>query len=101
VEAADAYLRQFWGEDYDFNAENYQLEDVFEGRYHGRGEDFTEEMRGFLDQIITTGPEELRGCVVVTERLAELLQMLMDKYTFSGVDHAWTKLCYYYQHIGA
>ena len=101
VEAADAYLRQFWGEDYDFNAENYQLEDVFEGRYHGRGEDFTEEMRGFLDQIITSGPEELRGCVVVTERLAELLQMLMDKYTFSGVDHAWTKLCYYYQHIGA
>ena len=25
VEAADAYLRQFWGEDYDANAESYQL----------------------------------------------------------------------------
>lgn len=100
MEAADAYLRQFWGEDYDFHAESYQLQDIYEGRYHGRREDFTEEMRGYLNQIITTGPEELRGCVPVTERLAELLQMLMDKYTFSGVDHSWTKLCYYYQHIG-
>ena len=100
VEATDAYLRQYWGEDYDTNAESYQLADVFEGRYHGRGEDYTQEMRSYLDQMITTGPEELRGCVVVTERLAELLQLLMDKYTFSGVDHSWTKLCYYYQHIG-
>ncbi len=100
VEATDAYLRQFWGEDYDANAESYQLQDIYEGRYHGRGEDYTEEMRSFLDQIITGGPEEQIGCVVVTERLAELLQLLMDKYTFSGVDHSWTKLCYYYQHIG-
>ena len=30
----------------------------------------------------------------------ENLQMLMDKYTFSGVDHSWTKLCYYYDYIG-
>lgn len=100
VEKADEYLRQYWGEDYDANAESYQLQDVYEGRYHGRGEDLTEEMRGFLDQMITSGPAEQRGCVVVTERLAEILQLLMDKYTFSGVDHSWTKLCYYYQHIG-
>ena len=100
VEATDAYLRQYWGEDYDASAEAYRLEDVYEGRYHGSGEDLTEEMEAYLDQIITTGPEELRGCVVVTERLAEILQMLMDKYTFSGVDHSWTKLCYYYQHMG-
>jgi len=100
TEAADAYLRQFWGEDYDTNAESYQLADVFEGRYHGRGEDYTQEMQSYLDQMITSGPEEQIGCVVVTERLAELLQLLMDKYTFSGVDHSWTKLCYYYQHIG-
>ena len=100
IEATDAYLRQYWGEDYDSYAEIYQLQDVYEGHYHGAGEDLTEEMRAFLDDVITTGPEELQGCVVVTERLAEILQMLMDKYTFSGVDHAWTKLCYYYQHIG-
>lgn len=100
VEATDAWLRQYWGEDYEHNAENYQLKDIYEGRYHGRGEDHTEEMRAYLDQMITSGPQERIGCVVVTERLAELLQLLMDKYTFSGVDHAWTKLCYYYQHIG-
>ena len=100
IEKTDAYLRESWGEDYDFNAEQYFLEDVYEGRYHGRGEDLTEEMRSYLDQIITSGPAERIGCVVVTERLAEILQMLMDKYTFENVDHSWTKLCYYYQHIG-
>ena len=100
AEATDAYLREYWGEEYDTYAEIYQVEDVYAGRYHGRGEDMTEEMRGFLDQIITSGKPEQMGCVVVTERLAEILQMLMDKYTFSGVDHSWTKLCYYYQHIG-
>ena len=100
IEKTDAYLREYWGADYDFNAEQYFLEDVYEGRYHGRGEDLTEEMRGYLDDIITGGKKEQIGCVVVTERLAEILQMLMDKYTFENVDHAWTKLCYYYQHIG-
>ena len=100
IEKTDAYLREYWGADYDFNAEQYFLEDVYEGRYHGRGEDLTEEMRGYLDDIITSGKKEQIGCVVVTERLAEILQMLMDKYTFENVDHAWTKLCYYYQHIG-
>ena len=100
IEKTDTYLREYWGEDYDANTDLYQLEDVYEGRYHGRGEDLTEEMRGYLDQIITRGPEERIGCVAVTERLAEILQMLMDKYTFENVDHSWTKLCYYYQHIG-
>lgn len=100
TEAADAYLHEQWGEDYDTYAENYQLEDVYEGRYHGKGEDLTEEMRAYLNDIITTGSEEKQGCVVVTQRLAEILQMVMDKYTFSNVDHSWTKLCYYYDHLG-
>ena len=100
VDAADAYLHEQWGEDYDAYAETYQLDDVYEGRYHGRGEDLTEEIRGYLDDIITTGPEETHGCVVVTERLAEILQLVMDKYTFQNVDHSWTKLCYYYDYLG-
>lgn len=100
VEATDAYLREQWGEDYDATAELYQLEDVYAGRYHGEGGDLTEEMRTYLDDMITTGKEECRGCVVVTERLGEILQMLMDKYTFKNVDHSWTKLCYYYDHLG-
>lgn len=97
---ADAYLRQYWGEDYDANAEEYHLEEVFAGIYHGRGEDYTAEIRTYLDKMITTGPKELHGCVPVDARLAELLQMLMDKYTFAGVDHSWTKVCYYYEHLG-
>lgn len=100
TEKADAYLREQWGEDYDTLAEQYQLEDVYEGRYHGKGDDLTEEIRAYLDKIITTGPEERRGCVPVDERLGEILQMLMDKYTFSNVDHSWTKMCYYYDHLG-
>jgi hypothetical protein len=100
VEATDKHLRELWGEEYEANAAEYQLEDVYAGRYHGKGEDYTEEMRGYLDQMITKGGEELKGCVVVTERLAQLLQMLMDKYTFKDVDHSWIKLCYYYDYLG-
>ena len=100
VAATDKYLHDLWGEDYDANAQLYQVQDVYEGIFHGEGEDLTEEMRTYVDQIITTGSEEKIGCVVMTERLAELLQMLMDKYTFAGVDHSWTKLCYYYDNIG-
>lgn len=100
TEAADEYLRDLWGADYDANAKIYQLKDVFAGRCHGQGEDCTAQMEAFLDDIITTGPAERRGCVVVTRELAELLQLLMDKFTFSGVDHSWTKLCYYYDHLG-
>ena len=97
---ADEYLREYWGEEYEQNAEEYQLEDVFAGIYHGTGKDYTAEMQTYVNQMITSGAEELRGCVPMTERLAELLQMLMDKYTFENVDHAWTKLCYYYDYLG-
>ena len=100
TEAADAYLREYWGEDYDAYAESYQLEDVFAGRYHGRGEDLTDDISAYLDKIITTGSAEKQGCVPVDAELAEILQKLMDKYTFSGVDHSWTKMCYYYDHLG-
>ncbi len=100
VQKADEYLRTLWGAEYDSYAEHYQLEDVYAGKYHGRGEDYTDEMEAFLDDMITRGPVEQRGCVVVTEELAELLQLLMDKFTFKNVDHSWTKLCYYYDHLG-
>ena len=98
--ATDAYLQELWGEDYSAYAEAYRLEDVYEGIYHGRGEDLTEEMRSYLSKIITAGSPEKQGCVPVDTRLAEILQLLMDKYTFSGVEHSWTKLCYYYDHLG-
>lgn len=100
VEQTDDYFREFWGEDYDTYAEIYQIEDIYAGIYHGEGPDLTEEMRGYLAKIITTGSPETHGCVMVDARLAEILQLLMDKYTFSGVEHSWTKLCYYYDHLG-
>ena len=28
-----------------------------------------------------------------------LLQQLMEKYTFQGVENSWLKLCYYYDHL--
>ena len=76
------------------------LDDVLAGKYHGKGEDLSEEISTYLDKIITSGGEEIQGCVAVDERLAELLQLLMDKYTFENVDNSWTKVCYYYDYLG-
>lgn len=100
VEATDAYLHELWGEDYDSYAELYQVDDVFAGRYHGEGEDLTDEISAYLDKIITSGSKEIQGCVVVDEQLAELLQKIMDKYTFEDVDDSWIKMCYYYDYLG-
>lgn len=100
VEKTDEFLKNLWGEDYEANAELYKIKDVFKGRYHGTGEDMTDEISAYIDDIITSGSAERRGCVVVTEELAELLQMLMSKFTFENVDQAWLKLCYYYDYLG-
>ena len=100
VEATDAYLREMWGDEYDGYAEIYQLEDVYAGRYHGEGEDLTAQISAYLDKIITSGPKELQGCVVVDQALAEILQKIMDKYTFENVDDSWIKMCYYYNYLG-
>ena len=101
VAATEQYLREMWGEDYDHYAEAYQLADVFAGRYHGTGEDYTAQIRTYLGKMLNEGAHpERAGCVVVTKELAEILQMLMDKYTFKGVENSWLKLCYYYENLG-
>ena len=96
-------LKEIWGEQFDELAEIYQLDEVLEGKTHGTGEDLTAAATAYLDQLIGASAEhpELEGCVAVDEALAELLQALMDKYTFHGVDFSWAKVCYYYQHLGA
>lgn len=99
AEKTKEYLKKLWGEDYDANCDLYQLDDVLDGVYHGEGEDFTEEIKTYLDKIDKSGTEK-DGCVVVDERLAEILQHLMNKYTFEDVEHSWLKLCYYYDHLG-
>ena len=52
------------------------------------------------DSAITEYPLEMRGCVEVNAELAGVLQKLMDKYTFVGVEKSWVKLCYYYETLG-
>ena len=96
-------LREIWGEQFDDLAEIYQLDEVLAGKTHGRGQDLTADITAYLEKKIPASEDhpELEGCVPVDARLAELLQALMDKYTFAGVDFSWAKLCYYYQHLGA
>ncbi len=98
-EATIKYLKEYWGADYEFYFEEYKVNDVLAGRYHGEGKDLTNEIKKYISQIDTSNTER-QGCVVVTKELAEILQQLMDKYTFKGVDHSWTKVCYYYDHLG-
>ncbi len=99
VEKTTEYLEKLWGEDFDENAEIYQIDDVFEGRYHGDGDDLTDDIKVYAGKIDRSGSER-DGCVEVDERLAEILQQLMDKYTFEDVENSWLKVCYYYDYLG-
>ncbi len=100
VDATIAALKEYWGEEYEANAEAYMVEDVLAGRYHGDGEDLTEEIKQYIAKEDASGNVEREGCVVVDERLAEILQQLMDKYTFDDVENSWLKVCYYYDYLG-
>lgn len=100
VDAMLAYLKELWEDSYSEYYETYQIEDVLAGRYHGSGEDLTEVMRTYARQIDTSSHTERNGCVVATKELTDILQQLMDKYTFRGVENSWTKLCYYYDYLG-
>jgi hypothetical protein len=79
----------------------YQMDDVQNGIFHGKVDDYTDEILSYVEKMDngSTNPER-QGCVVVDKQLADILQVLMDKYTFKGVDHSWTKLCYYYRYLG-
>lgn len=100
VEATREYLKRMWGRDYDEYAELYQLEEIFLGIYHGKGEDLTDEIKAFMDAMETDETLVTYGCVEVTEELARLLQALMDKFTFPDVEYSWRKLCYYFDYMG-
>ena len=93
-------LKEEWGESYDANYEEYKVDEVLAGKYHGAGKDWTSKIKEYEKKIIKSGPKAEQGCVVVTKELAEILQKLMDKYTFEDVDNSWLKICYYYDHLG-
>ena len=53
-----------------------------------------------IEEVIAEGDARI-GCVAVDAELAKILQQLMDKYTFEGVENSWLKLCYYEQYFCA
>ena len=95
------YYKELWAEAYEEWEEIYKLEEVLAGTYHGEGEDLTEAIKEYAAKKIgaSENAPELEGCVPVDEALAEILQQIMDKYSFKNVDHSWTKLCYYYKSL--
>lgn len=98
----------------------YEMEiilDVFEGKYHGLHDsdyipvldangnhvnyDVTAKIQTYLDKMISDSEHpELEGCVPVDAELMQMLQWLVDKYSFTGVEDAWQKLCFYYDYMG-
>ena len=78
-----------------------QVMEVFAGIYHGFGKDETETVKAYLNKMITGGAPELEGCVPVDAQLMRLLQSLVDKYSFDGVENAWQKMCVYYNLLAA
>ncbi len=95
-------LKEAWGEYYDDYYEIYKVDEVVAGIFHGKGEDCTELFKEYTKLAVDNAEHpELSGCVPVDEKLAQILQQLMDKYTFEDVDHSWTKVCYYYRYVGA
>lgn len=108
----ESYIRNMKKDDTDFDYDKWAAEkkvaDVMNGIYHGVG-DLTEDVRAYVEKMYALEneekgdadnvPEELEGCVLVDERLGEILQVLMDTYSLEA-DHSWTKLCYYYRYVG-
>jgi len=90
--------------------EGFAVEEVLAGTYHGAAGDLTEEVKSIVanrmikvgtvigDETIAEGDVRI-GCIIVDARLAEILQLLMDKYTFEGVENSWTKICFYSQYF--
>lgn len=109
IALTDDDLKALWADSYDSYADIYKLEEIYNayrgnGSYHGIGPDYTQYITEYLEQNLITAEnaddESKIGCVVVNAELAEALQLLMDKYTFEGVENSWRKLCYYTQYFG-
>ncbi len=125
AELGEAYNNTYTEDNYDgsgsYTVTGYAVDEVLAGIYHGRGADETNTMLEYASKIIKVGDtvsvvnedgtgtvdivieegDPRIGCVAVDARLAEILQLLMDKYTFEGVENSWLKLCYYEQHFNA
>ena len=64
--------------------------------------DFTDKMPRYLEDIEkdpTSSPAR-KGCIAVTRELAEILDTLIARDVFEGVENGWLKFCYYYKTLG-
>ncbi|MBO5774281.1 MAG: TlpA family protein disulfide reductase [Clostridia bacterium] len=53
------------------------------------------------DGVAGSEASMLAGCIEVNAELAEILQAFVDRTSFNGIENAWTKLCYYFEYLGA
>lgn len=104
---------------YDANGEEYYVEEIGANGYTEENgytyikftkeeietmekQNYKEYVTNYInDNLINDENSELYGCVKVDEQFAKVLQLLMGKYTFAGVEKSWLKLCYYYKYVGA
>jgi hypothetical protein len=78
------------------------MDDVINGIYHGRVDDYTDEMLAYVAKMEndTVNNPERQGCVAVTRELAEILDTLIAREVFEDVQNGWLKFCFYYDLLG-
>lgn len=54
----------------------------------------------YQNTMIKAEDSSAYGCIPVTEEVKNLLELLMNKYSFKDVEGSWLKLCYYYKYYG-
>ena len=97
LEKEDEWLHIYFGDEYDEKWEFYQMDDVKNGIYHGQAKDYTADMLAYVAILLDeVDHPERQGCIAVDAELAMMLQLLMDRETFEGVENSWVKLAYYY-----
>ncbi len=94
----EAYMKNVWGDEFQSYWKALKVEEVLDGIYHGKGKDMTAVIQKYAAMLEKSGDKE--GCVAVTEELAQVLQMLVDKFSYKDVENSWTKVCYYYDYFG-
>ena len=62
--------------------------------------DYTSIVNKYINNQMIIDDGETFGTIPVDQTLMLILQGLMNKYTFPGVNNSWLKLCYYFHHYG-
>ena len=79
----------------------YQMDHIQQGIYHGKLEDYTDEILAYVEKMEDDiNHPERQGCVAVTSELAEILDTLIAREVFEDVKDGWLKFCYYYDLLG-